>query len=173
VGPQLTRLAGEIADGWIAHELGSPAYLREKILPNLEQGWRQGGRDRDGFTIVVSACCVPHADAREAKRRAAGLVAFYATVKTYDDFFDYHGFLPEAKEVQRRFRAGEQDSLADAVPDDMVDALAFAGTPDDIRERLGEYAGLADVVKLSPPTHFVPEEVTRDAQQAVIEMFAT
>ncbi|MFI9559621.1 LLM class flavin-dependent oxidoreductase [Nonomuraea endophytica] len=37
VGPQLTRLAGRIADGWISHELCSPAYVREHVLPNLSQ----------------------------------------------------------------------------------------------------------------------------------------
>ncbi|MFI6531947.1 LLM class flavin-dependent oxidoreductase [Nonomuraea sp. NPDC050547] len=37
VGPQLTRLAGRIADGWISHELCSPAYVRERVLPNLRQ----------------------------------------------------------------------------------------------------------------------------------------
>ncbi|MEV4894439.1 LLM class flavin-dependent oxidoreductase [Nonomuraea sp. NPDC055795] len=37
VGPQLTRLAGRIADGWISHELCSPAYVREQVLPNLSQ----------------------------------------------------------------------------------------------------------------------------------------
>jgi probable F420-dependent oxidoreductase len=173
VGPQLTRLAGEIGDGWIAHELGSPAYFRERILPQLQAGLRAAGRTRDTLKVVVSACCVTRPDAREAKRQAAGLVAFYATVKTYDDFFDFHGFLPEAKRVQELFRAGEHDRLGDAVPDEMVDALAFAGTPDDVRARLAAYDGLADMVKLSPPTHFVAAEVTRTAQRGIIELLAT
>lgn len=173
VGPQLTRLAGEVADGWIAHELGSTAYLRERVLPQLQKGMAESGRAREEFTVVASACCAPHRDAREARRRAAGLVAFYATVKTYDDFFDFHGFLPEAKRIQELFRAGDQAAMADAVPDEMVDALTFAGTPDDVRERLQAYTGLADVLKLSPPTHLVPVEVTRESQAAVLEAFST
>ena len=40
-------------------------------------------------------------------------------------------------------------------------------------ERLDGYEGVADVIKLSPPTHYVPEEVTRLAQAATLEMFAT
>jgi probable F420-dependent oxidoreductase len=173
VGPIMTRTAGEIADGWLAHELGSPGYLREHVLPNLEEGIRRAGRDPGDLTRVVSACCVPHHDEREAKRWAAGLVAFYASVRTYTDFFAYHGFEAEARTIQEHFREGDVDAMVDACPDEMVDAFTFAGTPDQIRARLASYEGLADAVKLTPPTHFVPEEVTRLAQRNILEMFAT
>jgi probable F420-dependent oxidoreductase len=173
VGPIMTRTAGEVADGWIAHELGSPAYLRERVLPNLEEGIRRAGRSAGEVTRVVSACCVPHHDGREAKRWAAGLVAFYASVRTYQDFFDFHGFGDEARVIQERFREGDVDAMVDACPDEMVDAFTFAGTPDEIRARVAEYEGLADAVKLTPPTHFVPEEVTRLAQRNILELFGS
>jgi probable F420-dependent oxidoreductase len=172
VGPVMTKLAGEIADGWIAHELGSPGYLKDYTLPQLEKGLARGGRSRSDLTVMVSAVCVPHSDSKEAKRRAAGLVAFYATVRTYSDFFNAHGFGEQAVEIQKRFREGDIDKTIAACPPEMVDALTLSGTPDEIRTRMGEYEGLADVVKLSPPTHFVPAEVTREAQQGILEMFA-
>ncbi len=173
VGPVMTRLAGEIADGWLAHELGSPAYVREKILPNLEEGARRAGRDRTSVRRIVSACCVPYHDSKQAKRWAAGLVAFYASVRTYEDFFDFHGFLSEAKAVQEAFRAGDRAAMVSAVPDEMVDAFTFAGTPDEVRGRLSGYEGVADGIKLTPPTHDVDPEVTRLAQSAILELFAT
>lgn len=172
VGELMTRLAGEVGDGWIAHELGSPAYLSDVVMPNLHAGLDRSGRSRDRLEVVASACCVIDDDARQAKRWAAGLVAFYASVKTYDDFFDFHGFLAEAKAVQQRFREGDHAHLADAVPDDMVDALTLAGTPDDVRKWVRRYEGVADQIKLSPPTHFVPADVTRSAQQRILEVLA-
>jgi probable F420-dependent oxidoreductase len=172
VGEVMTRLAGEVGDGWIAHELGSPAYLTDVVTPNLEAGMARRGRQRDQLEVVASACCVIDDDARQAKRAAAGLVAFYASVKTYDDFFDFHGFLAEAKAVQQRFRAGDHEHLADAIPDEMVDALTMAGTPDDVRKWVRRYDGIADQIKLSPPTHFVPAEVTRSAQQRILEVLS-
>lgn len=170
VGDVMTRLAGEIGDGWLGHELGSPAYLRDRLLPNLEKGLAKAGRARADLEVVPSACCVVHDDARQAKRWGAGLVAFYATVRTYDDFFDFHGFLAEAKAVQAAFKHGEQQAMVDAVPDGMVDAVMLAGTPDDVRARLAEYEDLADAIKLSPPTHLVPAEVTRHAQEQILEV---
>jgi probable F420-dependent oxidoreductase len=172
MGPLMTRLAGEVADGWIAHELGSPAYLREEILPHLETGLARAGRERGELVVMPSAVCVPHDDPRQAKRWAAGLVAFYASVRTYADFFAFHGFGEEAARIGERFRAGDTSGMIDACPDDMVDAFTFAGTPDEVRKRLEGYAGIADVVKVTPPTHMVPEEVTRLVQHNILKMIA-
>jgi probable F420-dependent oxidoreductase len=172
VGPEMTRLAGEIGDGWIGHELGSPANLRDNVLPRLSEGSVRSGRSLSDIEVVASACCVPYADGRQARRWAAGQVAFYATVRTYEDFFAWHGFRGEAKAVREAFRSGDERGMVDAVPDAMVDALTLAGTPDEVRSRLAEYDGLADAVKLSPPTRFVPPEATRVAQDEILRLVA-
>jgi alkanesulfonate monooxygenase SsuD/methylene tetrahydromethanopterin reductase-like flavin-dependent oxidoreductase (luciferase family) len=171
VGPVTLRLAGEIADGWIGHELCTPEYLKGWALPALVDGARRGGRRREEVQVVASACCVVGHDRSEACRQAAGLVAFYATVKTYADFFAFHGFAAEAGEIQRRFAAGDVEGMIAACPDEMVARLTIAGTKDDVVAGVRRYQGLADVLKLSPPTHLVPVEVTRNCQQAVLELF--
>jgi probable F420-dependent oxidoreductase len=172
VGDVMTRLAGETADGWLAHELGSPRYLQERILPNIEGGLARGERARSDIKLVASACCVVDDDARQAKRWAAGLIAFYATVRTYEAFFAFHGFDAEARAIQERFKAGDTQGMIDATPDEMVDVLTLAGTADDVRRRIGAYEGIADGVKLSPPTHLVPPAVTRACQKAIVEGLA-
>jgi probable F420-dependent oxidoreductase len=169
-GPVMTRLAGELADGWIAHELGSPRYLEQVIRPNLAAGALATSRSEGEIDVVASACCVPWEDGALARRWAAGIVAFYATVRTYEAFFDFHGFGAEARRCQAAFRAGDEVAQLAAVSDEMVDALTIAGTPDEVRKRLQTYAGLADAVKLSPPTHFVLDEVTRAVQEELITM---
>jgi probable F420-dependent oxidoreductase len=172
VGPVMLRTTGRVADGWISHELNSPRYLRERALPLLEAGRAAAGPERGKLEIVASAVCHVDRDGRAAKRWAARLVAFYATVRSYQDFFEFHGFGAEARAVQERFRAGDEPGMAAAVPDAMVDALTLAGEPDEVRERLGAYEGLADVVKLSPLTHLVPAQVSRKGQHALLELFA-
>ena len=45
VGPLMTRLAGEVADAWVAHPTNaSPRFLREVTLPNLEKGALRAAR---------------------------------------------------------------------------------------------------------------------------------
>src|ERR687889_76730 len=46
VGPLMTRLAGEVADGLLVHGFTTERYLRERTLPALEEGLAVGGRGR-------------------------------------------------------------------------------------------------------------------------------
>jgi probable F420-dependent oxidoreductase len=172
VADAMTRLAGEVGDGWLGHELGSPRYLVDRLMPNIGAGLDRSGRTRDELAVIASACCVIDADSRQAKRWAAGLVAFYATVRTYEPFFAFHGLEREARDIQERFRAGDEQGMIDATPDEMVDALTLAGTADEVRKALASYEGIADGVKLSPPTHLVPSEVTRACQEAILSHLA-
>ncbi|MFF4880860.1 LLM class flavin-dependent oxidoreductase [Micromonospora sp. NPDC000668] len=172
MGPLMTRLVGEIGDGWISHELCSPAYLREQILPDLTLGIdRANGKARHDLDVVVSACCSVAADPALARRRAAGVVGFYATVRTYADFFAFHGLAEDQQAVIDAFRAGAgADHLAGSVSDRMVDALTMAGTRDDVAARIAAYDGIADTVKLSPPTHGLPAAEIRAAQDEIIAL---
>ena len=171
MGPVMTRTAGEIADGWISHELCSPRYLAERILPDLTAGLDRAERQRSAFKIVVSACCSIADDRRSAVARIAGLVGFYASVRTYADFFAFHGLAEEQDAVVAAFRGGRgADHLGDVVSDRMVDALTLTGTREEVRQRLQAYDGIADAVKLSPPTHGLPADETRAAQDQIIAM---
>ncbi|GAB3136845.1 LLM class flavin-dependent oxidoreductase [Micromonospora sonneratiae] len=175
VGPAMTRLAGRIADGWISHELCSPLALRETALPALEQGLTQAGRTRRDLEVVVSAVCSIDDDPATARRWAAGGVGFYATVRSYADFFALHGLGEDQQRIVDRFAQGDVTSsyLGDYVSDRMIDQLTLTGTAEQVRQRLAEYEGLADAVKLSPPTHGLPPEVIRQAQQRLIAAIAS
>ena len=119
----------------------------------------------------MSACCSVGPDAAVARRRAAGLVGFYATVRTYAEFFDFHGLADDQQRVIDAFRGGKgADYLADEVSDAMVDALTMSGNRDDVASRISAYEGIADSVKLSPPTHGIAAADTRAAQDEIIAM---
>ncbi|WP_122816871.1 LLM class flavin-dependent oxidoreductase [Nocardioides pantholopis] len=175
MGPAMTRLAGRIADGWISHELCSPSYLEQRVLPEIDAGLAAvEGRSRSDIELVVSACCSVDPDATVAKRRVAGLVGFYASVRTYADFFEFHGLGEQQQRVIEAFRSGQgADYLAESVSDEMVDALTLNGDQDRVAEQISAYEGKADAVKLSPPTHGIAAADTRAAQDRIIELIAT
>lgn len=169
MGPAMTRLAGRIGTGWISHELCSPDWLRERALPALEEGLQRGERHREDLDVVVSASCSIDADGALARRRAAGVAGFYASVRTYADFFEFHGLGEDQKRVIEAFRSGTgAEHLSDAVSTPMIDTLTLAGTASEVGARIEGYTGLADSVKITPPTHLEPEE-TRRAQDRIIE----
>ena len=173
MGPAMTKLVGEIGDGWISHELGSPRYLDEQLVPWLREGMERVERPKDCVDVVVSALCAVDSDGSRARRWAAGTVGFYASVKTYEDFFDFHGLAKEQATVIEAFRSGiGADYLGDYVPDHMVDALTVAGTPDQAMERIAAYEGSATTIKITPPTHGLSAEDTRSSQTQILRMIA-
>ena len=174
MGPVMTRMTGAVADGWISHELCSPRYLAERVLPELEAGIASvEGRKREDVDVVVSACCSVADDETTAVARVSGLVGFYASVRTYADFFEFHGLGEEHQRVVEAFRAGKgADHLAGSVSPEMVHALTFAGTREQVARRVTRYEGLADSIKLSPPTHGLTAAETRAAQDELIGLIA-
>ncbi|TDC46637.1 LLM class flavin-dependent oxidoreductase [Actinomadura sp. KC345] len=172
MGPAMTRLAGTIGDGWISHELCSPRYLAERVMPELETGLgRAEGKLREDLDVVVSACCSVSDDRATALRRVSGLVGFYASVRTYADFFAFHGLAEQQQAVIDVFRNGTgAEHLAEAVSTEMIDALTMAGGRDEVAERVAAYEGVADSVKLSPPTHGLSAAETRAAQDALLSL---
>src|SRR5947207_7149305 len=47
VGPRMTEVAGEVADGFMVHPFSTPKFMRETTLPALERGPARGGRALD------------------------------------------------------------------------------------------------------------------------------
>ncbi|MEV6968239.1 LLM class flavin-dependent oxidoreductase [Hamadaea sp. NPDC051192] len=172
VGPAMTALAGEIADGWLSHELCPPPVLTETILPALRRGAARRPTESGRLPeIVVSACCSVGSDAAAARHAARGAVGFYAGVKTYAELFAGAGFAAEHQAAVDALRAGRPaDRLADCVPPKMAAAFTLSGTRDDVAEGLARYHGLADAVKLSPPVHGLAPHETRAAQNAIIDL---
>src|SRR5205823_6202732 len=51
VGPHMTEVAGEVADGMLLHGFTTERYVREVTIPALERGFARAGRTREGFEI--------------------------------------------------------------------------------------------------------------------------
>ncbi len=163
VGPRMTAVAGEVADGFLAHPVNSRRSLQELTLPALAEGAARAGRTLDGFEVVCVTIVVTGRDegemtrSREAVRRQ---LAFYGTTPAYQPVFALHGLGDLRTELARMARADRWDDMADLIPDDLLEAIAVCGPPDEIapliRERL---AGISDSVSLvnnraPDPKHF-------------------
>ncbi|WP_244932148.1 LLM class flavin-dependent oxidoreductase [Nocardioides sp. W7] len=175
MGPAMTRLAARVADGWISHELCSPSYLSERILPEIEAGLAQvEGRRREDLELVVSACCSVDADPAKALDRVRGHVGFYASVRTYADFFEFHGLGEAQQRVVDAFRGGQgAEHLAAVVSPELVDAVTLNGDRDRVLDQLSAYHDIADAVKLSAPTHGLSPAEIRAGQDEVIDLIQT
>jgi alkanesulfonate monooxygenase SsuD/methylene tetrahydromethanopterin reductase-like flavin-dependent oxidoreductase (luciferase family) len=157
IGPQMLRLAGELADGVLGY-CWSLEYLRAVVLPNLRAGAERGGRTLDGFDV---ACGFPALVGELDQIRGQALM--FATAggssPEYAKSFAAAGFGAEVEEIADRFEAGDVPGALGVVTDEMADAVTIAGSAEHVRERLDAYLGAGlDTVGLNPaaPGVFFP-----------------
>ena len=159
IGPQMTRLAGEIADGILGY-CYSAEYVRESVLPNLRAGAERAGRSLDDFDIACGFPAIVTPD-DSGLEQIKGQVMMFATAKSsspeYASSFAAAGH--DVAPIQERVDAGDVDGALGLVTDEMADALTIAGSPDHVRKRIDEYrdAGLTTIgLNPSPPDVWFP-----------------
>jgi alkanesulfonate monooxygenase SsuD/methylene tetrahydromethanopterin reductase-like flavin-dependent oxidoreductase (luciferase family) len=127
--------------------MNSTKYLSEVVMPAIERGARAAGRNRKEISVTTNLITQVAKDSKEAKLLAAVQLAFYATTRSYAPVLEMHGFadlVTPLREAHARGDFAEMQKLA--LP--MVDELAAAGTPDEVRERVMRFEGIADRVIL-------------------------
>ncbi|MDQ3934930.1 MAG: LLM class flavin-dependent oxidoreductase [Actinomycetota bacterium] len=168
VNPRMIEAAGAVADGLVGHPLFTPEYVEQVARPALARGAERAGRS-DPVPIAGYLTCCVDPDGEVARRDAKAIVAFNSTVKTYQVVHRLHGFEPEVEAIRSAWRSGDFMGMAEGVSDRMLDTIALAGTPEQVRERYAErWAGVYERTLLWPPAYRGP-----DGARAVIEAFRT
>jgi len=109
VNTGLARLAGEIADGFVTHPFHSPEYLRDVILPAIEEGAARSGRSRADLQIFTTAFVVT---SPEEELFVRAQIAFYASTPSYRRVMALHGWGEIAEQLSALVRRGEWGEMA-------------------------------------------------------------
>ena len=151
VNARMVEAAGAVGDGLVGHPLFTREYVEQVVRPALVRGAQRAGR-ANPVPIAGYVTCSVADDADEARRNAAAIVAFNASVRTYAPIIGLHGFEPEAEAIRAAWRAGDWAAMTTAVSDRMLETIAVAGTPREVREQLRERrAGVFERTLLWPP----------------------
>lgn len=165
VSEGVCAVAGEIADGFLAHAFSSPRYLRESVLPALAAH----GRDVPLTTTAWIGLGEDAAGIEQARERLRATIAWYASTPSYRGVLSAHGFEAVGERLSRIAREQRWDELAAHVDDEIVDTYAVTGTPRQVGEELRRrYAGIARGVAVY---HFV-DDATRDGWADLLAGFA-
>ena len=92
----LTRLAGEVADGFIDHPNHGPHWAATHGRDALAEGLRKSGRDRKDIHWSCWLFVVVNNDRAEAVNDAKATLAFYAGMRQYQPMFATMGFDKES-----------------------------------------------------------------------------
>jgi probable F420-dependent oxidoreductase len=150
VGALMTEVAGEVADGLIAHAFTTERYLREVTLPALERGLAKAGRDRGDFEITCPVFVVTGADdqARAASREIhRKQIAFYGSTPAYRPVLELHGWEALHEELHRLSKRGRWDEMGTRIDDEVLATFAIEAPPGDVAAALrSRYGDILDRV---------------------------
>jgi probable F420-dependent oxidoreductase len=161
VGPVMTEVAGEVADGIILHAFTTERYVREVTLPALERGWTTSGRTRRDFEISGPMFIVSGTDDEELERARKGTreqIAFYGSTPAYRPVLELHGWGDLQTELNRLSKQGDWVGMGELITDDILGTFAVIAEPEDVpKAMLARYGGLVDRVQFYAPYRSDPE----------------
>jgi len=161
VGTRMTEVAAEVADGIILHAFTTERYVREVTLPALERGFAKSGKSRDDFEISGPLFIVSGAGEEELEKAKQGTkqqIAFYGSTPAYRGVLELHGWGDLQDELNRLSKQGEWVAMGDLITDDILDAFAIVGEPEDIpKAMLARYGGVVDRLSFYAPYRSDPE----------------
>jgi len=145
VNPRMTEIAGEVADGFVAHGFTSERYLREVTLPAIERGLARSGRERSAFEL----CCPLFVVTGETEQAFAASrdmvrsqIAFYGSTPAYRPVLELHGWGELQTELNALTRRGAWGEMAGLITEEVLATIAvLVPDPDQLAERVLQRCG--------------------------------
>jgi F420-dependent oxidoreductase-like protein len=148
-GPKNIEQTAEIADGWLAMLL-SPRHFDHVYRAKLEAGFARagGGKSMKDFRIYVMQPVVPGDDLGACRDQVRPYLALYIGgmgakgQNFHKNAIDRYGFADATAKIQELYLAGKKQEAAAAIPNELIDQLAFLGPKGHMREQVAEWKAL-------------------------------
>lgn len=148
VGPMMAEVAGEVADGVIAHAFTTERYLREVTLPALQRGLDKSGRPRSAVQVACPLFVVTgntEEEYAQVRGAVASQLAFYASTPAYRPVLELHGWGDLQTEMHRLTREGRWDVMGELVTDEILEEFAIVAEPHKVAGALkARFGGIVD-----------------------------
>lgn len=170
LGPKMTEMAAEVADGLLVMPFNSATHMAERTVPAIERGLATAGRSWDDLEVTVEVIAGVGRTDEElvAADIVRGIVAFYGSTPSYRPVLDAHGWGDLQPELNRLSKAGDWSTMMALVDDDLLHTIAVIGTPEECaREIIARYGAWADRVCVYFPGYEVADETIADLTAAL------
>lgn len=144
VGERMTLVAGEVADGYLAHIIATRRYLESTALPLLRRARAAAGRTMEGFVVHVTPIVVTGATEEEfaaSAQLAREQLVKYASIPTYAGILDGEGLGGLREELYLLAAQGRWAEMPSLIDDATLDTFAVVGESADIGAKLQERFG--------------------------------
>ncbi len=155
LGPKMTEVAGEVADGIIMHPFNNQTFIEQHALPAVRKGLTKVDKLESEFIISLGAMIATgenEESMQAAKDSIKGLLGFYASTPAYIPPMDAIGYADLQPEANRLTKEGKWDQLADMIDDTFFEAFCIYDEPQNIAARIAQkYGSLPDRLSLYTP----------------------
>lgn len=163
VGPLMTRVAGEVADGMIVHAFSTEEYLRETTLPEIEKGLKLAGRKREDFQITYPCFVVTGTDEKsfaQARETVTRQIGFYGSTPAYKGVLDSIGAGELQPVLNTMSKEGKWKEMGELITDDILRKFAIVAEPKDVASEMKKRYG--DIIdRTSAAYGTIPREEQR------------
>lgn len=168
VGPKMTAVAADVADGMLVHGFTTADYLRDVTMPVIDAGLKATNRRRSDFSVCYPGLVATAADEKsyaEALQQVRRQIAFYGATPAYRAVLDLHGWGDLHADLHRLSKQGAWTDMAALIDDEVLSAFAIAGEPKEVgREIVRRFGSLVDRFTL-----YTPYALDEAARAAVVE----
>jgi probable F420-dependent oxidoreductase len=158
VGPKMTEVTGEVADGLLCHGFTTDRYLTEVTLPNLAAGAQRAGRDVEEVEVTLPVFVVTGRDEAETAAVEAGVkaqLAFYGSTPAYRPVLDLHGWGELHERLHARSLEGDWGGMTALIDDEVLRTFAIVAPPEEVGSAIRtRYGDLVDRISLSTSFEF-------------------
>jgi probable F420-dependent oxidoreductase len=144
VGPMMTEVAGEVADGVICHAFTTEKYLRETTLPALERGFAKAGKSREDFEISYPVFVVTGKNEEEIDQTKVATrqqIAFYGSTPAYKPVLESIGAGDLQGELNAMSKQGRWEEMGSLIDEGILNEFAVVGEPSSIAGQIVDRYG--------------------------------
>lgn len=172
VGPVMTALAGEVADGHMSHPTHSATrVLQELALPALERGAQRSGRKASDLERMAAGMVSTGKDqdavaAEQAKNRE--LMGFLYSTPSYWPALEIFGRKEVGETLHAMAREGKWAEMPGLIDDELLETIVPSGTYDEIADKLiARNVGLATQMTFPMPNDPADDDRTAEVVAAL------
>lgn len=161
VNEYLSRLAGELADGFHAHPFHTVEYLRDVVTKFVKEGAEANGRtldDVDMTCAIFVATGKTQEEIENQKIMVKSQVAFYASTPTYRPVLEHHGMGDLGDTLRAMSKEGRWMEMHELISDDFLEKVCVIAPIDELGHAVKErYDGVLDRIAYYMPFNFDDE----------------
>jgi probable F420-dependent oxidoreductase len=163
VGPHLSRLAGELCQGFHVHPFHTIGYLDQVVIPGISAGAARSDRTIDDVEVATTVFVMTgetDSEVEQAMGPVRQQIAFYASTPSYLPVLEAEGW-DFGGELNAMSKRGQWAEMAALVPDEAVLTVGVAAPIDRlgeaIRDRYGDRVQRIGFYTIGPTLNTDPD----------------